>query len=104
MEECPVTYALKIINGKWKLRIIWIIAKEKVIRFNDLQRRLTGISSLMLAKNLKELESDGLILRRQYNEIPPHVEYKLTALGKKLENVWQSLGAWGNEAKYSNQS
>ena len=97
MEGCSVGYAMDIINGKWKLLIIWNIGIETKIRFNDLQRKVTGISSLMLSKNLKELESDGLVVRRQYNEIPPRVEYELTELGLKLGSVLQKLGEWGEE-------
>jgi len=97
MEGCSVGYAMEIINGKWKLLIIWNIGMEKTIRFNDLQRKVEGISSLMLSKNLKELESDGLVIRRQYNEIPPRVEYELTDVGLKLGSVLQKLGEWGEE-------
>ena len=95
MEGCSVSYAMEIINGKWKLLIIWHIGNEKTVRFNDLQRKVNGISSLMLSKNLKELESDGLVIRRQYNEIPPRVEYELTDLGQALGSVLKNLGEWG---------
>jgi DNA-binding HxlR family transcriptional regulator len=97
MEDCYVRYAMDVIGGKWKLIIIWIILQNGVIRFNDLQRKVDGISSLMLSKNLKELEKDGLILRHQYNEIPPRVEYELSELSQKLMVVLQSLGEWGCE-------
>jgi len=97
MEECSVSYAMDILNGKWKLLIIWHIGNEKLVRFNDLQRKVNGISSLMLSKNLKELEADGLVIRRQYNEIPPRVEYELTELGQKLGYVLKELGEWGEE-------
>lgn len=99
MEDCPVRYAMGIIGGKWKLLIIWNIGNEKVVRFNQLQRKVAGISSLMLAKNLKELEADGLIIRCQYNEIPPRVEYELTELGQKLGHVLTTLHEWGQEAQ-----
>lgn len=97
MENCFVRYALNVIGGKWKLMIIWAISQNKVIRFNDLQRKIEGISSLMLSKNLKELEDDGLILRHQYNEIPPRVEYKLSEHSEKLIVVLESLNEWGRE-------
>lgn len=97
MENCSIEYALKIINGKWKLLIIWVMSQTGVIRFNELQRKVSGISSLMLSKNLKELEDDCLIIRRQYNEIPPRVEYELSELSQKLIVVLQGLGEWGNE-------
>jgi DNA-binding HxlR family transcriptional regulator len=97
MENCSIEYALKVIGGKWKLLIVWTMSQNGVIRFNQLQRKIDGISSLMLSKNLKELEEDGLIIRHQYNEIPPRVEYQLSELSKKLIVVLQSLGEWGGE-------
>lgn len=105
MENCSIEYALKIINGKWKLLIIWVMSQTGVIRFNELQRKVSGISSLMLSKNLKELEDDCLIIRRQYNEIPPRVEYELSELSQKLIVVLQGLGEWGNEVyKYKKET
>lgn len=60
------------------------MSQNGVIRFNELQRKVNGISSLMLSKNLKELEEDSLVIRHQYNEIPPRVEYELSDLSQKL--------------------
>ncbi|EKQ56155.1 MULTISPECIES: helix-turn-helix domain-containing protein [unclassified Clostridium] len=97
MENCSIEYALNIIGGKWKLLILWTMSKNGVIRFNELQRKVDGISSLMLSKNLKELEEDCLIIRRQYNEIPPRVEYELSELSQKLIVALQVLGEWGEE-------
>jgi len=94
-DNCPVTFALSMLNGKWKLPIIWEISQEKTIRFNELQRRLKGISNLMLSKSLQGLESDKIISRHQYNEIPPRVEYSLTFFGKSLIPALQLLGEWG---------
>lgn len=97
MEECYVRYAMNAIGGKWKLLVIWTIYQNGVIRFNDLQRKVDGISSLMLSKNLKELENDFLIIRHQYNEIPPRVEYELSELGQKLILALNFLNEWGWE-------
>jgi DNA-binding HxlR family transcriptional regulator len=97
MENCSIEYALKIINGKWKLLIIWVISQNGIVRFNELQRKVDGISSLMLSKNLKELEEDSLVIRHQYNEIPPRVEYELSELSQKLIVALQHLGEWGEE-------
>lgn len=96
--ECPVEYAVSLLMGKWKLRIIWVVIQAKTIRFNELQRRLEGISSLMLSKSLQELERDGIIVRRQYNEVPPRVEYSPTKLGSSLESALSELGKWGTHA------
>jgi DNA-binding HxlR family transcriptional regulator len=104
MEECFVEYAMKVIGGKWKLLILWRISQEGVIRFNDLQRKVEGISSLMLSRNLKELENYSLVIRHQYNEIPPRVEYELSDLGQKLTVVLKSLGEWGYEVYQYNKS
>lgn len=105
MEDCCIDYALNLINGKWKLLILWTMSKNGVIRFNELQRKVNGISSLMLSKNLKELEEDCLIIRRQYNEIPPRVEYELSELSQKLIVALRALDEWGNEVyKHKNPS
>jgi DNA-binding HxlR family transcriptional regulator len=98
MEDCPVHYALTVLNGKWKLQIIWALAQTEIIRFNELQRQLYGISSLMLSKNLQELEKDKIIKRFQYNEVPPRVEYSLTDLGCSIEPALSMLGEWGIKA------
>lgn len=97
MENCSIEYALKIIGGKWKLLIIWTMSQNGVIRFNELQRKVDGISSLMLSKALKELEEDCLIIRHQFNEIPPRVEYEISELSQKLIVALQVLGEWGEE-------
>lgn len=95
MEDCPVKYALQILNGKWKLQILWELNQQAIIRFNELQRRLDGISSFMLSKSLEELERNKLIIRKQYNEVPPRVEYSLTELGKDIHPALEMLGDWG---------
>jgi len=94
-DNCPVTFALSMLNGKWKLPIIWEINLADTIRFNELQRRLNGISNLMLSKSLQALEADQIINRHQYNEIPPRVEYNLTYTGKSLMPALGLLGEWG---------
>jgi DNA-binding HxlR family transcriptional regulator len=105
MEGCYIEGALKAIGGKWKILIIWTMSQNGFIRFNDLQRKVDGISSLMLSKNLKELEKDSLVIRHQYNEVPPRVEYKLSEFGQKLIVVLEYLGKWGFEVyKYKKSS
>jgi len=103
MENCPVKYALNILGGKWKLPILWELSQQDVIRFNELQRRLQGISSFILSKSLTELEKDSLIIRTQYNEVPPHVEYSLTELGKDIRSALEMLAKWGVQARQINQ-
>ena len=98
MEGCPVKFALGLVSGKWKLRILWELNQQEVIRFNELQRRLEGISSVMLSKSLEELGRARLVHREQYPEIPPRVEYSLTALGRSIAPYLRALGEWGMQA------
>lgn len=98
LNDCPVQYALSILSGKWKFPIVWMLSQHEFIRFNELQRSLNGISNLMLSKSLQELETDQIVNRHQYNEIPPRVEYSLTELGKSLQPAIHSLGEWGKMA------
>lgn len=95
--EFAIKYALNILNGKWRLQILWEISRLKTVRFNELQRNLEGISSIMLSRSLNELCENKLISRKQYNEIPPKVEYTLTPLGKSLCPVLHALEDFGNE-------
>lgn len=101
MGFCPVGYALSHLEGKWKLRVIYAVSLKENIRFNELRRQVDGISSLMLSKTLQELEDAGIIERKQYNEVPPRVEYSLTDLGKGIYPVLDSLERWG-ELLYKN--
>ena len=97
MKDCPVKYALTVLSGKWKLYIIYVLSQEKTIRFNELQRKVGDISAIMLSKNLQEHEKDGIVMRKQFEEIPPHVEYSLSKLGQNLTPALESLGKWGTE-------
>ena len=98
MEGCPVKFALGLVSGKWKLRILWELNQQEVIRFNELQRRLEGISSVMLSKSLEELERARLVHRQHPPDLPPRVEYSLTALGGSLDPYLRALGEWGMQA------
>ena len=95
MEGCPVKFALGLVSGKWKLRILWELNQQEVIRFNELQRRLEGISSVMLSKSLEELERARLVHREQYPEIPPRVEYSLSELGDSMRPIINAMEQWG---------
>ncbi|MBQ9452679.1 MAG: helix-turn-helix transcriptional regulator [Desulfovibrio sp.] len=94
-DRCPLLCALDIIGGKWKLPIIWFLSQGESVRFNELRRRVTGVTNMMLAKCLRELEADGLVSRTQFEVIPPHVEYCLTASAKELVPILRKLYAWG---------
>ncbi|MBR1811713.1 MAG: helix-turn-helix transcriptional regulator [Clostridia bacterium] len=92
--KCPILYAMEMFGQKWKLPILWYIADGEVVRYNALQRKVVGITPTMLTKCLRELETDGLISRTQYNTIPPTVEYRLTARGKSLIPALESVYRW----------
>lgn len=95
MSECPVKYSLAILKGKWPMPIIWELMNVDSIRFNELQRRLDHIPAITLSKELKKLEAKKIVHREELKTVPPHVEYRLTALGKELEPALKSLGIWG---------
>lgn len=92
-EECPITLSIDVIGGKWKPIIIWVLMK-KPLRFGELHKTIDGIALKVLSRQLKELESDGLITRKVYAEVPPKVEYSLSAKGESLSEVMNSLADW----------
>jgi DNA-binding HxlR family transcriptional regulator len=94
--SCPAETTLGVIGGKWKLLILRELLSG-ASRFGELRRRLSGISEKILAQHLRELESDGIIARKIYPEIPPKVEYSLTASGKTLKPIIDGLHEWGLE-------
>jgi DNA-binding HxlR family transcriptional regulator len=86
----------QIIGGKYKGRILWVL-KEGVLRYGELKRTIVGITPKMLTQTLKELEADDLISRKVYREVPPRVEYTLTATGKELIPFISQLRSWGEK-------
>lgn len=96
-EECPVLQALEVIGGKWRLPIIWIISAEKSIRYNELKRRIPGITNIMLTRSLQALEGYGLVERTEYNKVPPHVEYSLTDACYELLPALVIINKWGKK-------
>lgn len=85
--------ALKLVSGKWKLEILWLLY-HRTYRFGELQKMISGVSQHVLTKQLRELEADGLITRRIFAEIPPRVEYTMTNATRELEPTIRSLMAW----------
>lgn len=94
LENCPVTATMEVIGGKWKLLILHLINND-IRRFGKMSMMLKDISKQMLTTQLRELESDGIIVRTIYAEIPPRVEYALSPKGIALLNVVDSLKEWG---------
>ena len=97
LDNCPLTYALNLIGGKWRLPIIWALNKNKTMRYNELKRSIGGITNMMLTQSLKELEAYGIVIRKQYMEIPPRVEYSLTRNGENLIPALKELAEWGKK-------
>jgi DNA-binding HxlR family transcriptional regulator len=95
--RCPLIYALEIIGQKWKLPIMWYLFENDFTRYNELKRKVKGITNMMLTKSLKELAEHNLIVRIQYETIPPKVEYALTERGKALLPALNELSKWGEE-------
>jgi DNA-binding HxlR family transcriptional regulator len=86
---------LRLLGGKWKLLILWHLW-PRTRRFNELKRAIPGITQHMLTTQLRELESDGIVSRTVYAEVPPRVEYALTEYAATLEQVLRPLAAWGS--------
>lgn len=95
MEKCPLNFAMSVIGGKWKVQIICALNNKGTLRYNELRRKLDGVSNAALAKALKEMEADGLVVRREYLEIPVRVEYSTTELCDRLMPILESLSDWG---------
>ena len=98
--SCPLGEALSVIGGKWKVRLICTLYVDGTQRFNDLLKKTAGITNSMLTSSLKELEADGIVLRTQYAEIPPRVEYSLTERGKELWPILHRLAHWANGEEF----
>lgn len=96
-EETGYSYTLSLISGKYKPVILYCLMEYEPVRFNEMRRYLKKITDKTLSQHLKELESDGLIVRRVYPQIPPKVEYSLTKRGHSLMEVLDKLCIWGTE-------
>ena len=94
-EDCAIYAAMTVIEGRWKAVILYKLMSKGVIRFSQLMKEIDGVSPRMLTKQLKELEKDGMLLRKTYSEIPPRVEYSLTEKGKSIIPVLTAIFRWG---------
>ena len=94
-EKNGFNYTLSLISSKHKMVILYCLMEFQVVRFNELKRYLKNISDKTLSTNLKELEADALIVRTEYPQIPPKVEYALSERGKSLMAVLDQLCVWG---------
>lgn len=95
--ECPVCRTLEMLNGKWKLTIIFELSKKPSYRFGELRKAIPLITNTMLTTTLRDLEKMGMVDRIQFNEIPPHVEYSLTEKGKAFFPIFFEIAKWGKK-------
>jgi DNA-binding HxlR family transcriptional regulator len=97
IQETPFGHTLSVIGGKWKMLIIYLLAENQPVRFNDMKRRIGTITFKTLSSQLKELEADGIVRRKEYPQVPPKVEYSLTDKAETLLPVLEKLCEWGAE-------
>jgi DNA-binding HxlR family transcriptional regulator len=94
MTDCDMTYAVNIMSGRWKLLILTQLTNGK-LRFGELKKRIPGITERMLTLQLREMETDGLLVRTVFPEVPPKVEYHMTEIGTALVPICAELHKWG---------
>ncbi len=97
LEETGFNYTMSLIQGKYKMFILYTLMEYEVVRFNELQKYIKTISYKTLSSTLKELEADGLVHRKEYPQIPPKVEYSLTERGKSLIPILDQMCEWGEK-------
>lgn len=98
-ETCPLQKAMDLLGGKWKMSLICSLTADGPARYNDLKRRMQGISNTMLVRSLRELEEAGLVVRREYLEVPVRVEYETTELTRELLPILANLAEWAIKLK-----
>lgn len=92
--RCPLEHGLAMFGGKWKSRIICVLSANKNLRYSAIRKEMVNITDAVLAATLKELIEEGIVNRKSYDEIPPHVEYSLTEKGKSVVPILQSICEW----------
>jgi DNA-binding HxlR family transcriptional regulator len=92
--KCGIDVTLALVGGKWKASILWHLAQE-TMRFSDLQRQFSDTTRKMLTQQLRELETDGLVHRKVYPQVPPKVEYSLTEQGRTIFPILELMCDWG---------
>ncbi len=94
---CPIKYLLSLFGGKWKLPVLCILEYSEPVRYGRIKKKLGNITDVMLSQTLKELERDKILIRHQYNEVPPRVEYTLTDKGRSVLAALKELTKWATE-------
>ena len=97
LADTGFSYTLSLINGKYKMTILYALMSFGVVRFNEMKKYIGGISYKTLSSTLKELEADQLVHREEYPQIPPKVEYSLTDRGKSLIPILDAMCEWGDQ-------
>ncbi|MEV6390779.1 winged helix-turn-helix transcriptional regulator [Nocardia xishanensis] len=95
-DVCGMSVAIDVVGGKWKLHLMWVLGAGPQ-RFGEIRRLLEGVSEKVLAENLRQLESSGVVHREVFPEIPPRVEYSLTPIGHELAAALRPLEEWGDK-------
>ncbi|MFT5872540.1 MAG: DNA-binding HxlR family transcriptional regulator [Clostridium sp.] len=94
--SAPFEYTLSIIGGKWKMVIMFWLSKRNVMRYGELKKSIKGITHKMLSAQLKELEANDIIIRKEYHQVPPKVEYSLSKKGLSLMPILEQMCSWGH--------
>jgi DNA-binding HxlR family transcriptional regulator len=92
--ECRIERAIRVFGGKWKPAIMYYLSVKGTLRFSELRRLIPEVSQRMLTQQLRDMERDGLIVRKQFAEIPPRVEYSRTALAESLSDISFQIHEW----------
>ncbi len=92
--RCPLEYGLEVFGGKWNSRIICVLAAKEVLRYSELRKEMGNITDAVLSASLKELITNGIVIRKSYDEIPPRVEYSLSEKGRSVVPILQSICKW----------
>ena len=99
LNDTGFSYTLSLINGKYKMTILYTLMEFGIVRFNEMKKYIGNISYKTLSSTLKELEADKLVHREEYPQIPPKVEYSLTERGKSLMPILDGMCEWGSQNK-----
>ena len=98
LPECPVATTFNLLNSKWKLLILRNLL-QRPYRFNEIQKTIDGISKKVLTDSLRQMENDGIIIRKDFGGFPRHVEYSLSELGETMRPIIKAAEIWGTEYK-----
>ena len=97
LENTGFNYTMSLIQGKYKMFILYTLMEFRIVRFNEMQKYIGSITYKTLSSTLKQLEADGLVNRKEYPQIPPKVEYSLTEKGKSLIPILDQMCEWGDQ-------